>query len=205
MKNNIKVTIEKFDVDWTLIKNLCRSTVGMGKSDKEPSKEWKRKLLVARHSPIRQSNIVVKIEGISYASSVHICRHHQGIEKFVTTSREDRTGIDRSTRKQTDPVTMYISMNIEALLNISQKRLCMQASKETREVWQMVVDEVAKYDEDIAWACIPEGIHVASCPEEFGNCKSCTNFLDTLTKEELLDLHARLTKYQEHKEKVRSR
>lgn len=136
MKNNIKVTIEKFDVDWTLIKNLCRSTVGMDKSDKEPSQEWKRKLLIARHSPIRQSNIVLKIEGISYASSVHICRHHQGIEKFVTTSRDDRTGIDRSTRKQTDPVTMYISMNIEALLNISQKRLCNQASKETREVWQ---------------------------------------------------------------------
>lgn len=199
MKNNIKVTIEKFDVDWKLIKNLCRSTFGMDKSDKEPSQEWKRKLLVARHSPIRQSNIVLKIEGISYSSSVHICRHHQGIEKFVTTSREDRTGIDRSTRKQTDPVTMYISMNIEALLNISQKRLCNQASKETREVWQMVVNEVSKYDDDIAWACCPEGIHQASCPESFGNCDSCVKFLNTLDKEQLLNLKERLNAYNEYR------
>ena len=39
----MKTKIEKFDVDWLNIKNLCRETVSMGKSELEPTQEWKRK------------------------------------------------------------------------------------------------------------------------------------------------------------------
>lgn len=203
--NDVKVTIEKFDVDWLEVKNLCRGTINMKDSKIEPTSEWKRKLLLVEHSPLRHSLITVKIENIPYAMMGHLVRHSVGVTPYVGTSRSDRTGIPREERSQMDTVTMRMDLNIQSLINISKKRLCNQADINTRQIWQMVVDEVAKYDEDIAFACVPEGIHVASCPEAFGNCKKCLNFLDTLTKEELLDLHARLTKYQEHKEKARKR
>ena len=40
-----KVTVVKFDVDWTEIKNACRKTISMKDSKLEPDSVWKRKLL----------------------------------------------------------------------------------------------------------------------------------------------------------------
>lgn len=205
MNNDIRCRVIKWDVDWLDIKNLCRSTISMGDSKIEPTHEWKRKLLLAEHSPLRHSIITIEIQNIPYAMMGHLVRHSVGVTPYVSTSREDRTGIPREQRSQMDSVNMRMDLNIQSLINISRKRLCNQADPSTKKIWQSVVDEVAKFDEDIAWACVPEGIHIASCPEAFGNCKSCVNFLNKLSKEELLDLHTRLTKYQEYKEKGRTR
>lgn len=206
MNNDINCRVIKWDVDWLEIKNLCRGTANMKDSKIEPTSEWKRKLLMAEHSPLRHSLITIEISGIPYCNMGHFVRHSVGVTPYVSSSRPDRSDVaDRSERKQTDPVTMRMDLNIQSLINISRKRLCNQSDPVTRQIWQSVIDEVAKYDEDIAWACVPEGIHVASCPESFGNCKKCLNFLDSLSKEELLDMKTRLEKYQEHKEKTRKK
>lgn len=192
---NVEVKVLKFDVDWLDIKNLCRRTVNMGDSHVDPKEEWKKKLLIAEHSPLRHSLITIEIKNIPYAISTHFVRHHIGVEKYVGTSRTDRTGVDRKERSQMDPVTMRMDLNMQAIVNISRKRLCNQADPTTKAIWLKVLKALVPYCPELVWACVPEGIHQACCPESFSNCKSCVNFLSNLSKEELLDMKSRLDAY----------
>lgn len=196
-KYGTKVRVIKFDVDWLEIKNLCRGTIGMVDSEKEPSDEWKLNLLLAEHSPLRHSLITIEIENIPYALMGHLVRHHEGVTPYVRTSREDRTGVARDKRSQMDTVNMRMDLNIQSLINISRKRLCRQADAETREIWQMVVNEISLYDPIIASVCVPEGIHQCGCPEAFGKCSQCVNILSKLEHDELLDIKKRIKKYNE--------
>lgn len=56
-ENKIKVNITNFYVNWQAIKSACMTTIRKEAGDKEPSSSWKRKLLIAEHSPIRRSLI----------------------------------------------------------------------------------------------------------------------------------------------------
>lgn len=191
----VKVNVIKFDVDWLEIKNLCRKTISMADSNKEPDDEWKKKLLIAEHSPLRHSLITIEINDVPFYVMGHLVRHHVGVTPYVTTSREDRTNIPRDERKQTDLVSMRMDLNIQSLINISRKRLCNQADKTTQIVWLEVIKEIAKYDEDIAWACVSECIRTGGCPEKFGNCKFFESFAKNLSKEELIDVEVRYDAY----------
>ena len=167
----MKATVTNFNVDWKHIKNLCRQTIALGSSTKAPSDEWKRKLLICRHSPLRAGTMTVKLEDIPFFVMGHLVRHNVGVTPFVTTSRSDRTGVNRHERTQTDPVSMQIDMNVEALMNISEKRLCTCADKATIRAWKKVVEAVREYDENVAWACVPSCVRLGGCPETFGGCK----------------------------------
>ena len=202
----IETVIKKVNVDWKDIKDACRRTIGLDESDKEPSKAWKRKLLICRHSPIRKGTITWKWPEIPYAISTHFARHHEGTEKYISTSRADRTEIkDRSQRSQMDPVSMEMDANIEALINISERRLCMCADPTTRAYWQDLKDCIEKYDEDIAWAMIPQCVRLGGCPEKFGQCKFFENLSKDWTKKELVDITTRYDKYQEYIESQREK
>jgi len=191
----LEVKIVKWDVDWLEIKNLCRTTISMGDSKVEPTQEWKRKLLLAEHSPLRHSLITAEFKDIPYYVSTHLVRHHMGVEKYVGTSREDRTGVDRTKRRQTDPVTMRMDFNIQSLINISRKRLCTQADKQTILAWTMLLESIREYDENIYWACVPEGIRSCGCTEGFGKCSRCAQMLGGLQKEELFNVEKRYDEY----------
>ena len=39
------------------IKSACMTTISKQAGTKEPSSEWKRRLLLAEHSPIRRGNV----------------------------------------------------------------------------------------------------------------------------------------------------
>lgn len=195
VKPQTKVEIIKWDVDWLEIKNLCRKTVSLADSEKQPTSEWKRKLLLAEHSPLRHSLITIDIENIPYANMGHLVRHHEGVTPYVTTSREDRTGMPREYRTQVDPVSMRMDLNIQSLINISRKRLCNQADKDTQAIWWEVVKKVAEKDPDIAWACVPEGVHTCGCTESFGNCKMCNAILKDLPIEDLMNVRKRYDYY----------
>ena len=61
-------------------------------------------------------------------------------------------------------------LNAHAIINISRRRLCAQASPETRAVWQAVVEEIRNIGEvELADACVPECVHRGFCPE-FKSC-----------------------------------
>ena len=105
--------------------------------------------MLCEHSPIRRGTISWKWPAIPYAISTHFARHHEGCEKFVGTERADRTGVDRATRSQMNPVPMEMDANIQAIINISYKRLCTSADPTTRQYWRAVLEAIRQYDENI--------------------------------------------------------
>lgn len=202
----IKARITNFIVNWQAIKSACMTTISKQAGDKEPPQEWKRKLLICEHSPIRRSIISWKWDSIPYCISTHFARHHEGCEKFVGTSRSDRTEIkDRSQRSQMDCVPMEMDANIQALINISAKRLCTCADPLTTKYWKAVLEAVREYDEDIYWACVPQCIKCGACVEPFGQCKFFENFAKDLSKEELTDIMTRYEKYNEYRDKQKTK
>ena len=128
------------DLLW--VKTCTLNTVGKT-STSVPTNEWVKKLIEAEHSPIRELWFGIKME-IPYWVSVHFVRHHIGVNHYVQTQRSDRTGIDREDKFQSAPVSHIMSINAQELINMSHKRLCKQASLETRVVMRMIVDEIIK-------------------------------------------------------------
>ena len=177
-KEKIKARITDFDIDWMKIKSACMTTISK-EAGKEPTQEWKRRLLLCEHSPIRRGTISWKFDEIPYCISTHFVRHHEGVEKWVGTERADRTEIkDRSQRSQMDMVPMEMEANIQAIINISRKRLCTSADPLTIQYWKAVLEAIKEYDEDIYWACVPECVRCGGCPEY----KSC-GYYDSLMKD----------------------
>lgn len=65
------------------------------------------------------------------------------------------------------PTDLCGIMNAEAIMNMSEKRLCSKASKETREIWEQVLQEVAKVDADLVKFCVKPCIsHGGICREQ---------------------------------------
>lgn len=199
--NDIKIKITDFNINWKKIKSACMTTISKEASDKEPSNEWKRKLLLCEHSPIRRGTISWKFDEIPYCISTHLVRHHIGVEKWVSTSRADRTDIkDRSQRSQIDMVQMEMEANIQAIINISRKRLCNCADSTTIKYWKAVIEAIKEYDENIYWACVPECIRCGGCPE-YKSCGLYDKISENFTLEEQKNLVLRYNKYYEYRNK----
>lgn len=191
--------ITNFDVNWSRIKSACMTTISK-QAGKEPTMAWKKKLLICRHSPIRRGIISWKWENIPYAISTHFARHHEGCEKFVGTERTDRTGVNREERSQMNYVPMEMDANLQALINISEKRLCLCADSTTKKYWEAVIDEIRKYDELIAWANVPQCVRCGGCVEPFSECHFYDNLMKNISLEEQQDVAKR---YDIYNQKVR--
>jgi hypothetical protein len=151
---------------WRQVANSARTTVGKAAGTGEVSLAWRHKILLAEHSPIRQLIFKWTWKKIPYWVSVHFVRHWLGILHWVRSSRTDRTGIDRTKLPQDNPVTHECEANAQALINISRKRLCNQASLETRLAWTEVVESIATVDPVMAEMMVPECIYRGGhCPE----------------------------------------
>ena len=200
----METKIIKYNVDWLEIKSACMQTISK-QAKTTPPNEWKRKLLISRHSPIRRGVISWKWDNIPFYVMGHFVRHHVGCTPYVATSREDRTNIPREERKQTDSVSMQMDANIQALIDMAEKRLCTQSDKVTREYMEALKDEITKYDETIGWALAPSGIYKCGCPEKFSNCTYCTSILKQMPQEDLFDIEKRLDFYNEYREKVKAK
>lgn len=177
-KNNLKVRSIKMYGGWKRVLNAARLTAGKKPLDKEPSNKWKRKMLLAEHSPIR----LVEYDGIwdfiKMWVTTHLVRHHVGVEKFVSTQRTDRNpdlmDLDRDALPQGLENTMMISANAQGLINMSRKRLCSCASTETRQAWKALLEEIKKVDPILVEKCVPECIYRGFCPE-FDKCCGYVN------------------------------
>lgn len=199
MEEKYKVRITDFDINWKKIKSACMTTISKEAGDKEPSQEWKRRLLLCEHSPIRRGTISWKYDEIPYCISTHFVRHHEGVEKWVGTERADRTEIkDRSQRSQMDMVPMEMEANIQALINISRKRLCTSADPLTRLYWKATLEAIKEYDEDIYWACVPECIRCGGCPE-YKSCGYYDHLMEGATEEEQRVLKLRYDRYNKYR------
>lgn len=150
---------------WAKVKRAARTTISREGSGKYPDDSWKKTILLAEHSPIRKIKIAWKWFSLPSWVSVHFVRHKFGIEHWVTTQRSDRTGINRNELPQNAPVSHECEGDAQAVINISRRRLCNQASPETRAAWQEVVEEIRKPDPVLASVCVPECIYRGFCPE----------------------------------------
>ena len=155
---------------WPKVKRAARTTISKEGEGAYPTDSWKKTILLAEHSPIRKIKFSWKWHGLRYWVSVHFTRHFQGILHWVSTQRTDRTGVDRGVKDQNSPVDHECEANAQALINISRRRLCGQASPETREAWREVKAEVEKADPVLASVMVPECIYRGFCPEWETNC-----------------------------------
>ncbi len=150
---------------WREVADAARTTVGMEKGRGEPGIKWRHKMLLCEHSPIRQLIVKWKWVDLQYWVSVHFVRHKIGIEHFVSTQRSDRTGVNRDELPQSQLVTHECIANAQAIINISRKRLCAQASRETNKAWKLLLDAVNKELPELYNVCVPECIYRGFCPE----------------------------------------
>ena len=151
--------------EWPKVKRSARTTISREGEGTYPSDSWKKQILLAEHSPIRKIKFSWKWTCLKSWVSVHFVRHWLGILHWVTTQRVDRTGVDRDKSPQDTPVEHECEANAQALINISRKRLCTQASPETRKAWQEVKVEVEKKDPILASVMVKECIYRGFCPE----------------------------------------
>ena len=163
----MKVEVIEYQDNWQAVKNRAMETVGI-ESGKYPTPKWKRKILLAEHSPIRLIELTIRMKGIPYWVSVHLVRHKIGIEHWVSTQRTDRTGINRDDLPQGSLVDHTIRVNAQALITISRKRLCRQASPETQAVWRAVIQAVKEVEPELASVCHPDCVYRGFCPEMKG-------------------------------------
>lgn len=190
-----KVTRAEFATTWKRALNAARRTVGKKPLDKEPSKSWEAKMLLAEHSPIRLVEYDISFEDIKQWVTVHLVRHWLGFIPFVHSQREDRRKLDvpRDELPQGALNDMDVSINAQSMINVSRKRLCQKASPETRDAWQKVVDAVGKIDPIMAEKCVPNCVYRGFCPE----MESC-GFVNSPKFKEMLEKY-RNTNYDESK------
>ena len=161
-------TLSKLHDSWLAVVECARTTINK-EGSKEPSVKWKKKILLAEHSPIRQLMFRWKWEDLKSWVSIHYVRHKFGIEHYVGTQRTDRTGINRDNKPQDSLVSHECLANAQTIINISRKRLCNCASKETREAWELVLKDLKKIEPELVEVCVPECVYRGFCPE----IKSC--------------------------------
>ena len=183
--------------DWIRVVNAARRTWGKAPINHEPSDKFKRKILLAEHSPIRLLEYDFTIENLRQWITVHLVRHHDGCEKFVHTQREDiNQEIEKITKRMMDllyevgllvegwkprdymfqgsPNDMDMTCNAQAFINISRKRLCKGCpSPETRQAWELIIEYLKEVDPILASKCVPECIYRGFCPEFERCCGYC--------------------------------
>ena len=169
MNFSVEILKHPTEEDWMLCKKCTLVTVGKD-SDKPATDEWKVKLLKANHSPIRTLQFCFRLTDIPYWVSTHLVRHVHAIP-FVKTQRTDRQSeYDRNTAFQNAPVVMCWYMNAEELITISHKRLCYQASPETREIVKAICDEVIKTNPEFKELLVPNCYYRGGVCTEFNPC-----------------------------------
>lgn len=167
INKDLKVKLRWHKDMWQVIKDETMTTISKDKG-KYPDSEWKRRLLISEHSPIRMGRIIAKFYDIYSFVMGHFVRHHEGFEKFVSSRRADR-GFEDEVIDRYTPVDMSFDGNFQSHINISRKRLCNNASPETREAWRLYLDEVVKpLEPELYSVCVRECVYRNGfCPEKF--------------------------------------
>lgn len=159
----MKTEITKIKGDWMEVASDCRSTVGKPPLDHEPSTEFKRKILIAEHSPIRDISVKWTWHGIKSWVASHWSRHK--FEKYIKSQRSDRTGIPRDKLPQDAPVDFTGDANVQALIDTMRKRLCRQSSTETRQYAEDFKAALHEVEPEIADVLVPQCVYRAGCAE----------------------------------------
>lgn len=160
--------------------NRARITVWKEGLEKEPSVTFMENIYKSEHSPIRDKWFNIQIRGIRSWVATHFVRHSIGYTPYVSTQREDRIDYEgnRDDRKQGELVNMDITLNAQAFINVSKKRICGQADPKAQDVWNDVLEELKPIDKPLYDNCVPECVYSGFCRETtpcnngFGRCNT---------------------------------
>jgi thymidylate synthase ThyX len=105
----------------------------------------------------------------------------------VSSQRNDRQDkYDRDEAPQSALVNMKFTVNAQAVMDISRKRLCQKASKETREAWLEFVNSLQEEMPELRRLCVPNCIYRNGICSEFEPCGyNKTNIFENKRKEYL--------------------
>lgn len=149
--------------DEMLCKRCAFETVGKD-AKKLPSFEWLRRIMQARHSPIRELHFAFEFIGLPSYIATHLSRHVHA-RPYIQSQRNDRQSkYDRRAARQDAPVNMIWCMEGEELQIIANKRLCGKADAATRAV----VEEMCKMLR--IYAPYVRGLLVPMCEYHGGVC-----------------------------------
>lgn len=149
---------------WKDVLDDCRSTVGKGPSGAPaPTRKFRRAILLAEHSPIRDITIRWKWSGMKSWVATHFSRHKW--ECYVRTQRTDRTGVRRDTLPQDAPVGFVGTANAQHLIDTARKRLCHQASPETRAYMEDLKRSIQAVEPELGEVLVPNCVYRCGCPE----------------------------------------
>ena len=178
----MEVTVVQ-ETPWSRALDAARRTIGKEPLHKEPSNTWKAKVLLAEHSPIKLVEYCIHFKNLRQWVGVHLLRHEHMLP-FIHTQREDRRKLNcsRDELPQGSENDQDFVVNAQTLINISRKRLCRCASKETQEAWRAVKSEIAKQDEVMADKMVPNCVYSGFCREL--NCCGYVNKTLTLNERE---------------------
>lgn len=190
-----RTEILKIKGDWEEVVNDCRATVKKPPLGKEPSAEFKRRILMAEHSPIRDITVKFRWRNIPYWVAMHWKTHHW--ESRVNSQRNDRQKeYDRTKAPQDVPVDFIGDANVQNLIDTWRKRLCRQASPETRAYAEDFKETLREQEPEAASVLVPNCVYRGFCPE-MNPCGWWNVFAASLTRDEFLDGQQRYAKYNE--------
>ena len=175
------------ETPWSRALNAARRTIGKPPLNKEPSDNWRKMVIMAEHSPIKLVEYLISFKDLRQWVGVHLLRHEHMLP-FIHSQRVDRReDIDSLTERvmsiieedvksdesfnkrdylfQGEPNDQDFVVNAQTLINISRKRLCHCASKETREAWIAVREAIKEFDPIMASFMVPNCIYRSRCPE----------------------------------------
>lgn len=158
-----KTEILKVKGGWDEVVDDCRSTVGKAGLGREPSQKFKKAVLISEHSPIRGIIFKWKWADIKSWVATHWVRHKW--ECFVKTQRTDRTGVNRDDLPQSALVDFTGEANVQALIDTMRKRLCFQASPETRRYAEDLKRTISTIEPEISDVLVPNCVYRGGCPE----------------------------------------
>lgn len=166
----MKAELIYYTDQWEIV-NLAARTTAWKSDAKYPSSNWKRRIAMATHSPIRCIKFYVMVTDAPYYSVMHLCRHHVGFQPYVNSQRPDRSpsGASRHDLPQDALISVMFEINAQAMINISQDRLCNQADPVTQKLWTKIINAIGEREPELRSLCVKKCIRCGFCPE----MKSC--------------------------------
>lgn len=171
----MKTRINEIVGNWKNVKNKCRTTVNKSYSEVEATPKFIKALLISEHSPIRLISVDWSWSNIPYWVSTEWSRHK--FEKFISTQRTDRTGVNRDELPQGAEVKFDGFANAQNLIDSFRKRLCHQATVEARGLAMDFKRELHDYEPELAEVLVPNCVYRGGCPE-FIPCKFYGGFVN---------------------------
>lgn len=159
----MKTEIKAIKGSWQEVVDDCRATVSKPPLGHEPSEEFKRDILLAEHSPIRDIVVRWTWRGIKSWIATHWSRHKW--ECYIQSQRSDRTGVPRDKLPQDAPVDFTGEANAQQLIDTMRKRLCYQAAPETRKYAEDFKTALREVEPELSDVLVPNCIYRYGCPE----------------------------------------